>query len=98
MRVLVDVTLLRSERVELGPQDLAEGLRRGVVTPQTVVQVATTACDEGSSDPVRLELACLLHDEMGSVPRRLARQWLKTLEPVGDNDSTSRKWVYLEMK
>jgi len=96
---MVDAGLIRAESIELSPLDLAEGLRAGLVTASTVVQVACDAYAKNCTDPVIAELTYLLSDQLDEVPRILG---LKTSSDESACPSANmrsiRKWLYLEMK
>jgi hypothetical protein len=67
------------------------GFERGWLTASAVVQLATTG-HMPVDDDTRLELACLLSDQLDEVAAILARR--DSAAPAPDPRRTERKWMY----
>jgi len=79
-----------NERVLLSPTELAFGLSRGWVSPESVIRVATHQLAAGGciSKPIE-DLALLLDDQADEVADILSSV------PVDDLNKASRVWVFL---
>lgn len=84
------------EEVQLSVGDLKYGFERGWLRPWTVVELAVLAFERGDDDPVILEIASLLPDDVGGLPDLLAQ--IDSADHIHDPRESARKWLYLQLK
>jgi hypothetical protein len=92
----LDPGFLIAEGIPLEAEDLRYGLERSFIKEWTVIDLAVDAVRRGASDPVLLELAVLLRDEVERVTDVLAA--LDDPERIHDPRESVRKWLYLQLK
>ncbi len=84
------------EDVPLSVDDLKYGFERGWLRPSTVIDRAVREIERGDDDPVLLEVASLLRDDVDELPDVLAQ--LDSPDHVHDPRESARKWLYLQLK
>lgn len=87
---------LERENIRLSPHDLMYGLERGFLRPATAVDSAVRELERGDGDPVLLEIASLLTDELGDLADILAQ--LDSPDHIHDPRNSARRWLYLQLK
>jgi hypothetical protein len=85
-----------AEGIWLDPQDLRDGFERGFLKASGVVDLAAHEVRSRASDPVLMELAALLRDELERVPDVLRA--VDGTVGVHDPQKAARKWLYLQLK
>lgn len=85
-----------AEDLPLLAEDLRYGLERGYLKASAVIDLAVEEVRRGSTDPVLLDLAALLRDEVDRVPAVLTA--LEDPERIHDPRESARKWLYLQLK
>ncbi len=87
---------LEREDLALSLDDLKYGFERGWLRASTVVDSAVREVRRGDRDPILLEVASLLRDDLDQLPDVLAQ--LDFPEHIHDPREAARKWLYLKLK
>jgi hypothetical protein len=84
------------EGIPLEAEDLRYGFEHCFLKPLSVVELASSEVARGAADPVLVELAALLSDEVDKVA--VVFQLLDDPERIHDPRTSKRKWLYLQLK
>jgi hypothetical protein len=82
--------------VPLSVDDLRYGFERGWLRAATVIDLAVHEVERGSDEPLLLEVASLLRDDVDDLPDVLAQ--LDSPDHIHDPRESARKWLYLELQ
>ena len=87
---------LAREGIQLLVDDLKYGFEHGFLRALTVVDAAVLGVDRGDDDPVLMQVASLLRDDIDELPETLAQ--LESPDHIHDPRESARKWLYLQLK
>lgn len=98
----LEPSFVLAEQIPLAAEDLRYGLEHYFIKERTVVDLAANQVRRGATDPVLLDLAALLRDELETVPEVLEAldDPLRIHDPARTHDPrlSARKWLYLQLK
>ncbi|HEV8421134.1 MAG TPA: DUF2247 family protein [Actinomycetota bacterium] len=92
----LSLEFLNRQGIPLSVEDVRYGFERGWLRPQTVIEWAVHQVEKNESDPIVIDIASLLMDEIDRVPAALDQ--LDSPDRIHDPRSSSRKWLYLQLR
>lgn len=87
---------LDREDIALSVDDLKCGFENGWLRGSTVIEWAVREVVRGDDDPVLLEVASLLRDDIDRLPDVLAQ--LDSPDHIHDPRESARRWLYLQLR